>query len=250
MNGMTIAEKTLGYIPLPNRGTISVQGPEAFHFLQNLISNDLSLLDTQPLVYAALLTAQGKFLHDFFISKDGDGFIVDCEGGDRTADLHHRMNLYKLRAKVTLIQNPAARVYIRFDQGLADPRHPDLGFRTFEKPDLPELDFSVWDSKRIDLAIADGSRDAEIEKSTLAELNMEQSAVSYDKGCYVGQELTARIHFRGLVKRKLQMMEFSGPVPAWGEDIIIDGKNIGEMRSHCGSKGLALMKIAQEEQTA
>ena len=232
------------FVTLPARGLIRVGGPDAFKFLQNLVSNDLAALDTTPLLYACLLTAQGKFLHDFFISKDGDTYLIECEGGPRTDDLLRRLTLYKLRSQVTLDAEPQQPVYVTFGtDALPDPRHPALGSRSLTKPDLPELPFEVWDELRIRLNIADGSRDAELEKSTLEELNMAETAVSFTKGCYVGQELTARMEHRGLGKRHLHALGFAETSPAYGTPVLLaDGTEIGEMRSGCCHIGMALLR--------
>lgn len=221
------------FITLPGRGLITARGEEAFKFLQNLITNDLEKLAENKLLYACLLTPQGKFLHDFFISKKDDVFYLDCEGGTRADDLFRRLKIYKLRMKVDLDLQEARNVYITLPAtGIYDdPRNAALGSRGFEKPDLTEMPLSIWDETRIRLAIADGSRDAEIEKSTLAETNMADSAVAYDKGCYIGQELTARMHFRGLAKKGLYPAILSGEVP-----------DFAEARSRCGAYALLLIR--------
>lgn len=235
---------TSGYILIPNRGRISLGGTAATKFLQGLISNDLDKLLTKPSLHACLLSAQGKYLHDFIITRTSGGYELDCEGGERTLDLAKRLTMYKLRADVTVDAAPQATVYAVFggDQGIPDPRHGDLGARISQKPSLPELPFALWDDRRIRLGIADGSRDAEIGKSTLEELNMVPTAVSFEKGCYVGQELTARMEHRGLAKRHLVPLSFAGTLPSPGTDIIIAGHVIGSMRSACGQIGLALLR--------
>lgn len=224
-----------------------MSGPDSLSFLQGLISNDIRLLDQHPMIHAALLTPQGKFLHDFFITRLPDGsYQLECEGGARAKDLWQRLNQYKLRAKIICDYHEDFPVCVTVNSGVPDPRHPALGQRCYTKPQGQAYDFSIWDKQRILLAIADGSRDAEIEKSTLAELNMNDS-ISYTKGCYVGQELTARIHNRGLLKRALRPIDFgTTPLPALGNVAIIDGREIGEMRSACGTIGLVLAKIENE----
>lgn len=233
---MSLEEITPCFVELPNRGLIRVGGEDAFKFLQNLITNDLKKLETSEIVHSCLLTAQGKFLHDFFISKSGDTFLLDCEGGERTKHLLKLLTMYRLRAKVSLEATEHSPVF-----AILNDAH-SIGRRSFEKPDLPEKDFDTWDRLRIRLSIADGSRDAEIEKSTLAELNMEETSIDYKKGCYVGQELTARIHHRGLAKKHLTPVRFHETAPARGTELRYQGKTIGEMRSSCGQIGLALIK--------
>lgn len=232
------------YTRLQNRALIHIEGKDRHVFLQGLITNDIETLKPGALLYACLLNAQGKFLHDFFISE-GDGFLLlECEGGERAEDLLRRLNMYRLRAdvQISLENNVPVYAVIGAEAGLKDPRHADMGYRAFEKPDLPEAPFSAWDERRIKLCIPDGSRDLIPEKSTMDEARMDTlNAIDYDKGCYVGQELTARMHYRGLGKKHLQTISGTG-LPKSGEDIIADGKTIGEMRSKCGDIGLALLK--------
>lgn len=221
------------FVTLKNRGLIHVEGDDRHDFLQGLITNDINKLEAGKILYACLLTPQGKFLHDFFIHDTGDAFLLDCEGGARAADLFRRLNMYRLRADVQISAEENMPVYAVFGTpiGTADPRDPEMGNRSFEKPDLEEKPFENWDHHRIELTIPDGSRDLIPEKSTMDEGKMDQlSAIDYDKGCYVGQELTARMHYRGLGKKHLQTVNLDTlPEKA-------------ELRSSCGDIGIALVK--------
>ncbi len=234
------------FTKLENRGIIGISGTDRRNFLQGLISNDIDLLDKKPMIYACLLTPNGKFLHDFFIREENETILIDCEGGERTHDLAKRLNIYKLRAHVTIEAKTPASVYAVIGDpsvGLPDPRHPDMGTRTYIKPEnLPEEPFSSWDIHRIKLCIPDGSRDMIPEKSTLLECGIDRlNGVSFEKGCYMGQELTARMHYRGLAKKQLSIVTGAN-LPASGEDLIQDGRKIGEMRSSCENHGLALLR--------
>lgn len=230
------------YVTLKNRGLIHIEGEDRKAFLQGLVSNDLNKLESGKILYACLLTPQGKFLHDFFI-HEGDGFLLlDCEGGERAQDLFKRLSKFKLRSKVKLSVEEHHPVYAIFDgeQGLPDPRHSNMGRRAFEKPqDMEERSFDYWDRPRIELCIPDGSRDLELEKSTLDEGRIDKlNGVSWDKGCYMGQELTARMHYRGLGKKHLRTVKIIGSAPAPFADL----PNGGQMRSSSGDIGLALLK--------
>ena len=226
------------YVQLPNRGLVHIEGEDRKSFLQGLVSNDVN--KALP-VYACLLTPQGKFLHDFFI-HEGDGFLLlDCEGGTRAKDLYERLLKFRLRSKVQLSVEENNKVYAVFgtDTGVPDPRHPEMGNRTFEKPDMEEKPFEEWDMRRIRLCVPDGSRDMTIESSTLLESHIDTLiGVDWDKGCYMGKELTARMKYRGLAKRHLYTVTLSGPAPAPFSDL----PNGGEMRSSCGTIGIALLK--------
>ena len=222
------------YVKLKNRGLIHIEGKDRKDFLQGLITNDINKLSPQTPIYACLLSAQGKFLHDFIVIEDGDLIFLDCEGGERAQDLARRLSMYKLRADVKIKTESEKAVYAIFDGaiGLQDPRHAEMGHRTFEKPNIEERPFEDWDYRRISLTIPDGSRDLIIDKSTMDEGNMDRiNAIDYEKGCYIGQELTARMHYRGLGKRKLQTMEISN-LP-----------DKADLRSSCNGIGIALVKV-------
>jgi len=240
------------FVTLPPRGLIQIEGEERRSFLQGLISNDINRLDHQSVLYGCLLSAQGKFLHDFFISAGPDDVILlECEGGARAQDLYTRLNLYRLRAKVKISIEDSIPVYAGWGTQppapfYPDPRHPAMGWRSFTKPaDMPERPFAEWDRRRLHLGIPDGSRDMMPEFSTLLESRVDQfKGVSFEKGCYVGQELTARMNYRGLAKKHLYPVQAKdgAALPASGSDIEINGKLAGQMRSSCGDLGLALLK--------
>jgi hypothetical protein len=243
---------SLHYTYLDNRAAITVSGPDRYAFLQGLITNDINKVEN-GLVYACLLTPQGKFLFDFFVRLENEELILECEGGERAEALLKKLKLYKLHSDVTLDLNDQDVWVLWGDMDLdhpRDPRHLDLGFRSYEKPKQgEEAPFEEWDKRRISLCVPDGSRDLIPEKSTLSEGNMDAlNAIDYKKGCYVGQELTARMHYRGLAKKRLYTVSFEGGAPAPMTDLTDnDGKNIGEMRSSQGSTGLALLKIEEAE---
>lgn len=228
------------FVTLENRGLIHIEGKDRRAFLQGLITNDTDLLKPGTILYACLLTPQGKFLHDFFIHEGQDFLLLDCEGGARARDLYDRLLKYRLRADVKISVEENTPVYAVFNEkgpGLPDPRHPEMGRRSFEKPaGLEERPFETWDRQRIALTIPDGSRDLMPEKSTLDEGQIDRlNGVSYEKGCYVGQELTARMHYRGLGKKHLQTLRI---------DALPDG---AELRSSCGDTGLALVREEKKD---
>ncbi len=222
------------FTTLNNRAALKISGKDSRSFLQGLITNDINFLDTQSCIYACLLTPQGKFLYDFFITENNGVLTLDCEGGERASSLAKLLNMYKLRADASIEITDNIPVYAIWDKnmGTQDPRHEDMGYRSFKKPEnLPEKPFMEWDTRRIKLCIPDGSRDLLPQKSTMDEGCMDQlNAISYDKGCYVGQELTARMHYRGLGKKNLQTVNINE---------LPDG---AELRSSYGDIGIALVK--------
>ncbi len=246
--GDTGPERKPFFVTLPGRGLIRVGGPDRHAFLQALVSNDLDLLRVQDSLYACLLTPQGKYLFDFIIFKEDDRLVLDCEGGARLQALFKKLSLYKLRMKVdmeALDSHPVYAIYhMSFGETYQDPRHPAMGSRSLEKPEgIEEKPFAAWDEHRIRLGIPDGSRDMIPEQSTLIECNLDRlNGISFEKGCYVGQELTARMHHRGLAKKHLYAVEWPDEAPVPGTDIGIGGHAAGQARSACGRTGLALLK--------
>lgn len=245
-----IAQKPF-FTTLKNRGQIIISGPDNRTFLQGLITNDIHKLETQPCLYACLLTPQGKFLFDFFITQQDSKLILDCEGGERLSALEKLLNMYRLRAEVEITSKDNTPVYAIIgtsDIGHPDPRHPDMGMRSFVRPDnIQKASFEEWDLHRIKLTIPDGSRDMIPQSSTLEEANMDRlNAIDYKKGCYLGQELTARMHYRGLGKKHLrtvtpEILDLPA-LPAPQATIEHNSQIIGEMRSSCERIGLALLK--------
>lgn len=225
---------TAFFTKLPMRGIITLSGEDRKVFLQDLITNDVNLLDTQDCIYACLLSPQGKFMYDFFITENEDTLLLECEGGERAIDLTKTLKMYALRADVTFSIKDNADVYAIIGEvhGHKDPRHNDIGYRSFHQPtSIDEAPFDSWDYLRISLTLPDGSRDLIVGKSTMDEGNMDQiNAIDYNKGCYVGQEITARMHYRGLGKKKLRTIE-SNNIP-----------EKAQLRSSCGDIGLALVK--------
>jgi folate-binding protein YgfZ len=241
------------YAVLPDRALLRVGGPEARAFLQGLVSNDVEKVSPSQAVYAALLTPQGKFLHDFFVYEKDRILLLDVEAGRRD-DLAKRLKLFRLRAKVTIeaaddlavvaVWGPGAE-----NAGVADPRLAEAGARlVLPKGEVPASVTPAtpadYDAHRLALGLPDGSRDMEVEKSVLLECGFEElHGVDFDKGCYMGQELTARTKYRGLVKRRLMPVAIEGAAPAPGTQITLDGRDAGEMRSGLGSAGIALIRL-------
>jgi folate-binding protein YgfZ len=233
------------FVTLQDRGQIRIEGPDRYTFLQGLVTQDVLTLPMNTLRYGCLLTPQGKFLHDFFIHRTDDALFLDVEGGQRAEDMMTRLTRYKLRAHISLSCDPACPVYavMNSSAGLLDPRHTGMGARTRMKPDLPEQSFAMWDDRRIRLNIPDGSRDMIPEKSILLECGIDRlNGIDFTKGCYMGQELTARTHYRALIKKHLYPVVWrETPPPPWTE-ISIAGEIIGETRSSSGHIGLAMIR--------
>ena len=264
--------------PLDHRGVVAVRGADGRTFLQGLISQDMEKIDAAHAAYGALLTPQGKFLHEFCIAElDGD-IVLECESA-RAADLVARLSRFRLRAKVELIDLSAAFQVLAvfapgaperapraleldptpgaaraFANGVAftDPRRAELGCRAI----VPDVGAAMdaleatpttadeYDRARLALGVPDGKRDLEVEKSTLLEANFDVlNGVDWDKGCYMGQELTARTHYRGLIKQRLVPIRFDGTAPPAGTPIMAGDKAVGKIRSTARGVGLASLRL-------
>ncbi len=263
------------FVILEDRGIVAVSGADRRSFLQGLVSNDVEKLAANRALYAALLTAQGKYLHDFIMVEDGEAIWLDAEAA-RLADLRRRLSIYRLRAKVEIAERPELAVAAVFGAGalaalglagepgtarpletgivLGDPRLTELGARAILPRDalrpalialgLAQVDFAAWDRHRLGLGIPDGSRDLVLDKSILLEAGFDElNGVDWQKGCYVGQELTARTKYRGLIKKRLFPVTIDGAAPAPGAVLTLDGREAGEMRSSRDGQGLALLRL-------
>lgn len=237
-------------IHLPNRGALSISGPDRLDFLQGLVTNDMKKLEQA--MYACFLTPNGRFLHDFLVFNQ-DGQLILTPERERVDDLLARLRKYRLRSQVTLEDRSGQlQLWAMLDGKAtahpADPRTPALGqvalFPAGASPDGDIADFSIWDRRRIALGVPDGSRDMIPERGILLENNVDVfNGISWDKGCYMGQELTARTHYRGLVRKRLMPVRITGDAPAFDAELHKDGQAVGEMRSTCGDVGLALLRM-------
>jgi folate-binding protein YgfZ len=264
------------FAPLDDRGLLHLSGPDLVDYLQGLVSNDVARADDTHAIWSAFLTPQGKFLHDFFLVGHDGGLLLDGEG-PRRADLLRRLKIYKLRSKVDIADRTddlvtvlawgadaldalglpstaGAAVALGGGRAFVDPRLEALGARVL----LPRIDAASvmadlgftqapradHDRLRIALGIPDGSRDMEVEKAILLENGFDElHGVDWRKGCYMGQELTARTKYRGLVKKRLLPVEIDGPAPAPGTALTLGGREAGVMRSSVAGIGLALIRL-------
>jgi folate-binding protein YgfZ len=243
---------------LPDRGVVAVAGEDRVAFLQGLVSNDVTQAAPGRAVWAALLTPQGKWLADFLILADADRLLLDCERAQAPM-IVQRLMRYRLRARAELHDlSGVLHVHVAWDgvsarpEGVPesviaapDPRLPEAGLRILADRVLPgTAGAAEWDAHRIALGLPDGSRDLEAEKTVLLEAGFDElHGVSWSKGCYMGQELTARTRYRGLVKRRLVPVAIDGAAPAPGTRITRNGAEAGELRSVAGGMGMALLRI-------
>jgi folate-binding protein YgfZ len=268
------------YLLPEGRGLLAIAGEDKVNFLQGLVSNDVTKAGPAQALYSAFLTAQGRYLHDFFLAEADGSFYLDCEAA-RREDLNRRLSLYKLRSKVTIADATAshavallyggdalARLGLGAQPGAAkpfaggvayvDPRLPALGARAvlpregaaaaLEATGFVAGDAAAYDKLRLSLGVPDGSRDLPVEKAILLENGFDElHAIDWDKGCYLGQELTARTRYRGLVRKRLLPVTIEGPTPAPGTPVMLGDKEAGEMRSAIDGIGLALLRLEHLE---
>jgi tRNA-modifying protein YgfZ len=234
---------------LPDRAVVAVTGEDARKFLDNIITNDMDLLDKQDAIFAGLLTPQGKILFDFFVVNDGDGYFLDT-AVDRCDDLLKRLSMYKLRAKVSITKRPDVSVYAvwtNFERaGWRDPRSEALGSREL----LARADAhttaasSDYHTHRIALGVPEGGKDYAFGEAFPHEALFDQLAgVSFTKGCYVGQEIVARMEHRGTARKRIVRVMGEAALPVAGTDVLAGEVVIGEMGSSAGQQGLALLRL-------
>jgi folate-binding protein YgfZ len=234
---------------LPDRALIAISGDERVEFLQGLVSNDVTLAKPGHAIWAALLTPQGKWFADFFIFDEDARYLLDVEAA-QLVEIEKRLTRFRLRAKVVIQPDPG-EVYAAWggpppDDAIfaPDPRLEAAGWRVLGN-DLPtNATADEYDAHRLSLGLPDGSRDMEAEKSVLLEAGFDElGGVSWTKGCYMGQELTARTKYRGLVKRRLVPVRGESDLPGPGTPVLKDGVEMGTLRSARGKMGLALLRL-------
>jgi folate-binding protein YgfZ len=247
---------------LPHRGVLEIQGEDKNSFLQGLISNDIHVVSPSRAIYATLLSPQGRFLYDFFIIEREGSFFLDAESA-RIEDLLKKLSLYKLRSQVKLSLRPDLKVFaiwgedakslpLKEELGAAqdgcfrDPRLLELGVRMIgaEEPKGQPETPQEYDLYRLSLGIPEGGRDLIPDKTIPLEAGLDElHAVSWTKGCYMGQELTARTKYRGLVRKRLFSVQIEGNAPSEGAEVFLNEAPVGRMMTHAGSHGLALLRL-------
>ncbi len=261
-----------GHLRCADRGVLSLSGPDSRGFLQGLISNDVNRLSPHHSLFAALLTPQGKYLFDFVLYDDGLRILLDAQRSGLD-DLKRRLMMYRLRSKCEIEDlSESYEVHLacgddlpeRFGLGATrgnakpfeggviavDPRLAELGLRAVLPKRssafaaLDSLDAVEFMRHRMVLGVAEGEPELVPQKSLLLESNFEELAgVDFKKGCFVGQELTARTKYRGLVRKRILPIRLDGPAPEGGTPILDGQREVGEIRAVAGDRGLALMRL-------
>ena len=229
------------------RAVLSLEGAESENFLHNLVTADILGLAEGKARYAALLTPQGKILFDFFVVKTAEGYLLDC-AASQLEELIKRLMFYRLRAKVAIAERKdlEAGVAPTKPQALVaymDPRTSLMGWRIIaEKGKLPTG--TGYDQMRIALGLADSDGDIGSGELFPHEANLDQlGAVSFSKGCYVGQEVVSRMEHRATGRSRILPVTFDGAAPPRGAAIKSADKIIGSVLSSAGNAALALLRL-------
>ncbi|MGJ8585500.1 MAG: YgfZ/GcvT domain-containing protein [Marinosulfonomonas sp.] len=234
------------------RSVFEITGKDSEKFLQDLVTNDVAKLQGK-IVYAALLSPQGKYLADFFLTQQDDTIFLDV-ATDFAPPLVQRLNMYKLRADVSIA--PSALHVLRGvgtspEGALADPRHPDLGWRllTTDSGDTPSVD---WDALRVAHMIPETGVELIANETYILEAGFEAlSGVDFKKGCYVGQEVTARMKHKTELRKGLATVTVSQEVPV-GTPVLAEGRPAGTLYTQAQGRGIAYLRFdrAQGDMTA
>jgi folate-binding protein YgfZ len=228
------------------RKILRISGPDAEHFLQGLVTNDVGKL-AQGIVYAALLTAQGKYRVDFFLvpetRPEGDAILVDV-AADKADELFKILSMYKLRSKVTLEETD-----LKLSRGtgpapegaFADPRHPSLGWRGYAGQTSEEgVD---WDALRVAACVPEGGKELSSDTYILEAGFERLSGVDFKKGCYVGQEVTARMKHKTELRKGLVTVSVEGEAPVGTPILTAEGKEAGVLYTQANGQGLAHLRF-------
>jgi hypothetical protein len=253
------------FVWLKHRCVFEISGQDRHSFLQGLITNDVNKVKDNQLIYSAMLNSQGRFLYDFFLFEKEEKIFVDCFS-EKQEEIIKKLNFYKLRSKVEIkkneeihvIQNLAENIDIFLENKFIDPRFNQLSSRIYAtqeefkliKKDL--LSEEEYHFIRIKNKICEGEIDLTFEKSFILEFGFNQlNAVDYNKGCYIGQEPTARTHHLGEIRKKIFHITFDRNLnPEKNSEIYCEEKSVGVVLSSCiydeQTHALAIIKISND----
>ena len=238
---------------LDRRGVVTVAGPEAEKFLNDLVTADVSATTSGRAAYAGLLTPQGKVLFDFVVFRGDDGFLIDVLR-EKAAELAKRLGFYRLRAKVTIADRSEDLHVLAGWGGAApqsdgivapDPRLADLGWRAIVGGAAPvDATEANYDAHRIALGVPEGGIDFAFGDVFPHDADFDQiGGVDFTKGCYVGQEVVSRMEHRHTARRRIVTVSAVSPLPQKGTDVVAGGKPLGILGSSAAGTGLALVRL-------
>ncbi|CDX41501.1 Folate-binding protein YgfZ [Mesorhizobium sp. SOD10] len=240
---------------LKDRALISVSGPDAEHFLQNILTTDLDTLKPGEAKPGALLSPQGKILFDFLISRAGDnGFQLECRT-DIADDFVRRLMLYRLRAKAEFVKQDQVLVTVEWNgdstaslsdsSALADTRFQDITVRRSYGGEARDGgNPNGWLNMRIGYGIAESGSDYQLGDAFPHDVLLDETGgVGFKKGCYIGQEVVSRMQHRGTARRRVLIASADALLPVSGTELTAAGRPVGTLGSVGGRTGLAIARI-------
>lgn len=249
------------YYLFKKRGIILIEGKDRFKFIQGIISNDIELLRKKPSIYSSLLTPQGKFQYDFFISNFKEKFYLECDISAQE-ELISKFMMFKLRLDVKVSINSDYNIILskkklnfsernsssifsfydpRFDNSFFSRTYADSNFLNEIKKKYVEINENRYETLRLNNCIPDFSIDATKAKSLLLEMRFDElNGISWTKGCYMGQEITARMKHRNIVKKKIfkVLIDFRSNLK---NEITLENETVGKLTSHNKKDGIAFL---------
>ena len=253
------------YYNLTKNEIIKISGKDKCDFLQGIISNDIKNVENGKPIYSSILSPQGRFLYDFFVIKNQDSFLLECRKV-HSFEILKKFNMHKLRSDVNFeLQNNFEILLLNIEDidivleslknkmHFSDPRFPKLLSRIYIKGSdvekiinssrLKEISNQDYKNFRLKYFIPDFTEDAEIGKSLLMEMRFDKlNGISWDKGCYMGQEVTARMKYRNIVKKQLFGVKINFN-SFTDNDIKVEGESIGKLMSHNKEYGISFINL-------
>ncbi|UVK38063.1 folate-binding protein YgfZ [Mesorhizobium sp. AR10] len=242
------------FAQLKDRALVSVSGPDAEHFLQNILTTDLDVLAAGEAKPGALLSPQGKILFDFLVSRAGDNaFHLECRA-ETADDFVRRLMLYKMRAKVEIAKADQALVTVAWGDDspasqsdstdVTDTRFLDAAVTRSYGGTAEGGDTAAWQALRIANGIAESGSDYQLADAFPHDVLLDETGgVGFKKGCYVGQEVVSRMQHRGTARRRVLIARSESPLPAPGTELTVAGRPVGTLGSTAGTTGLAIARI-------
>lgn len=241
---------------LADRAIITVSGPDAEHFLQNILTVDLDSLGAHEAKPGALLAPQGKIMFDFLVSRNAEnGLRLECRV-DIADDFIRRLTLYKLRAKVEIAKREQSVVAVSWqsDSGAShidstsaavrDSRFAVSVLRFYADAPACDSDEADWHTFRIAHGVAESGSDFALSDAFPHDVLLDQlGGVGFKKGCFIGQEVVSRMQHRGTARRRVLLVSAASDLPALGTELRAEGKVIGALGSVSGTHGLAIARI-------
>lgn len=229
-----------------SRALIRVGGPDVRPFLHNLLTQDVESLAVSEIRFGALLSPPGRLLFDLFIWGEGEDVILDV-AADRRADLMKRLALYRLRARVEIVEDdrPVLASWPDVAEGFtADPRLPALGGRRLGDGPPPTATEDDYRSHRLNVGAPDPDADGDRDKRYPIEADFDLlNGIDFQKGCFIGQETTSRMKRRGAIRNRMLPIVFDGPPPVPGTEVLNGELRAGEVLTGLDGAAMALLRL-------